>query len=374
MAPLIDRVEVIPIRAPRKEAVKSGSNPGDPVTASEFGIVRLVTGDELEGLGEISITFPRIGHSLCHAARHLIAPALVGRNALERPKILAEIDRLLAGELSAPYIRAAFEMALLDLAGRYYSIPVYELLGGRMRDRVPLAWGIYQKSPEEMAADAVKARDEGYHAIKLKVGRGLSEDLAAVRAVTRAVGDGVPLRLDANGAWQSVAEAARAIEAFAAAAPIAWVEQPLPRRNLDGLRALRRLTALPVMADESCQTLRDAYELARAEAADVFNVYVVEAGGLMPASQIFALGSELGIGCIIGSQAEMGIGTAACAHLGVSVPVLPYACECFGPLRYRRDIVNPAICISGGFLTPPEGPGLGVNLDWDAVHEYSCKD
>src|SRR4026209_570671 len=135
MAPLNDRVEVIPIRAPRKEAVKSGSNPGDPVTASEFGIVRLVTGDELEGLGEISITFPRIGHSLCHAARHLIAPALVGRNALERPKILAEIDRLLAGELSAPYIRAAFEMALLDLAGRYYSIPVYELLGGRMRDR-----------------------------------------------------------------------------------------------------------------------------------------------------------------------------------------------------------------------------------------------
>jgi L-alanine-DL-glutamate epimerase-like enolase superfamily enzyme len=127
---------------------------------------------------------------------------------------------------------------------------------------VPLAWGIYQKSPEEMAADAAQGREAGYHAIKLKVGRQLADDVAAVKAVTQAVGPDVPLRLDANGAWRSVAEAARAMKAFAAVAPVAWIEQPLPRRNLDGLRALRHMSAMPVMADESCQTLRDAYELA----------------------------------------------------------------------------------------------------------------
>lgn len=373
MALAIDRVEVIPIRAPRREPVKSGTNAGDPVTASEFGIVRILTRDGLEGLGEISITFPRIAHSLCHAARCLIAPSLIGRDPLERPRILAEIDRVLAGELSAPYIRAAFEMALLDLAGKHYSVPAFELLGGRMRDRVPLAWGIYQKSPEEMAADASKGRDQGYHAIKLKVGRRLADDLAAVEAVTRAVGPDLPLRLDANGAWRSVAEAANAMKAFAAVAPIAWIEQPLPRRNLDGLRTLRQMTALPVMADESCQSLRDAYELARAEAADVFNVYVVEAGGVLAASQIFAFAGELDIPCIIGSQAEMGIGTAACAHLGVSVPNLPYACECFGPVRYVRDIVQEPISIAGGYLTPPDGPGLGIKLNWDVVGEYGLR-
>ena len=70
---LIERVEVIPIRAPRKEPVKSGSNAGDPVTASEFGIVRILTRDGLEGLGEISITFPRIAHSLCHEAYVLVS-------------------------------------------------------------------------------------------------------------------------------------------------------------------------------------------------------------------------------------------------------------------------------------------------------------
>jgi len=369
MSSRIAQVEVIPIRAPRKEAVRSGLNQNDPVSTSEFGIIRIVTESGLEGLGEISITFPRIGHSLCHAAAHLIAPALIGRDCLARPQAVAEIDSLLAGELSAPYLRAAFEMALLDLAGKRYQAPVYELLGGRMREHIPLAWGIYQKSPEEMAADAVSAVNAGFHAIKLKVGRALDEDLAAVRAVADAVGSKMPLRLDANGAYPSAAEAAAAIEAFASAANIAWMEQPLPRHDIDGLRLLRQRTTVPIVADESCHSLRDAYNLARSQAADIFNVYVVEAGGLEAASAIFAFARAAGIPCILGSQAEMGIGTAACAHLGVAVPHLPYACETFGPLRYCRDIVASPIPIHRGYLTPPDGPGLGVILNWEAVEE-----
>jgi muconate cycloisomerase len=370
---ILERVEVIPIRAPRKEAVKSGLNASDPVTASEFGIIRLITREGLEGLGEISITFPRIGHSLCYAARTMLAPALIGRNALNAPQVLAEIDRILAGELSAPYLRAAFEMALLDLAGRHYGIPLYQLLGGRMRERAPLAWGIYQKAPDEMAADAQWACAHGYHAIKLKVGRRLEDDLAAVKAVTAAAGAGVPLRLDANGAWSSVAEAAAAIEAFANVAPIAWIEQPLPRRNIEGLRLLRQRTGVPIMADESLQSLRNAYELARADAVDVFNVYVSEAGGVMAASHIFAFAASLDIPCILGSQAEMGIATAACAHLAVAVPHLPYAIETFGPLRYARDIVSVPVPIADGYLTPPDGPGLGVTLDEDAVNSMRAE-
>lgn len=370
MTARIAHIDVIPIRAPRKEAVRSGLNANDPVSASEFGIIRVVTDSGLEGLGEISITFPRIGHSLCHAAANLIGPALIGADCLARPRALAEIDRLLGGELSAPYLRAAFEMALLDLAGKLYGAPVYELLGGRMRERVPLAWGIYQKAPAEMAADAAAGVAAGFHAIKLKVGRALEEDLEAVRAVAGAVGSNTPLRLDANGAWSSVAEAAAAIEALAEAARIAWVEQPLPRHDLDGLRLLRQRTGVPIMADESCQSLRDAYDLARAQAADVFNVYVTEAGGLEAASAIFAFAASVGIPCILGSQAEMGVGTAACAHLGVAVARLPYACETFGPLRYLEDVVSAPVPIAGGFLTPPAGPGLGVSLNWEVVNRY----
>ncbi len=365
----IAAVEVIPIRAPRKEAVRSGLNPGDPVTSSDFGIVRLETRNGLEGLGEISITYPRIGHALCFAAEKLVAPALIGMDALERPRVLAEIDRLLAGELSSTYIRAAFEMALLDLAGMRYGVPAYDLLGGRMRARAPLAWGIYQKAPDEMAADASAAVAAGYHAIKLKVGRRLEDDLEAVRAVAGAAGPRFPLRLDANGAWTSVAEAAAAIQALAAEARIAWVEQPLPAGDLGGLRLLRQRCTVPIMADESCRTMRDALDLARQEAADVWNVYIVEAGGVEAAKEMFALADAARIPCILGSQAELGIGTAACAHLAVTLPHLPYAIETFGPLRYRRDVTTRPTPIQDGYLTPPDGPGLGVELNWDAVKE-----
>ena len=367
----IVQIDVVPIRAPRKEAVRSGLNPNNAVTASEFGIIRIVTESGIEGLGEISITFPRIGHSLCHAAEHLIAPALIGLDSLARPLVLSRIDLLLAGEMSAPYLRAAFEMALLDIAGKQYGAPVYELLGGRMRDRVPLAWGIYHKSPEEMASDAAAAVTAGFQSIKLKVGRELEEDVAAVTAVSAAVGRKIPLRLDANGAWPSVAEATRAIEAFASIATIAWVEQPLSRHDLEGLRLLRQRTSVPIMADESCQSLLDAYNLVRAQAADVFNVYVAEAGGLQAAAAIFAFADSVGIPCILGSQAEMGIGTAACAHLAVAVPRLPYACETFGPLRYCADIISTRIQIEDGYLVPPDGPGLGVSLDLDAVRRMT---
>jgi L-alanine-DL-glutamate epimerase-like enolase superfamily enzyme len=369
----IAHIDVFAIRAPRKEVVRSASGT-NPITVSEFGIVRLESDNGYEGLGEISITFPQIGFSLCHAARRLLVPSLLGLDPLALPHVLAVIERTLIGELSAPYLRAAFEMALLDLAGRFYGVPVYQLLGGKAREGVPLAWGIYQKAPEEMAADAMAAITAGFQAIKLKVGRHLADDIAAVRAVSRAIGPDVPLRLDANMSWRMVPEALAAIHALAAEARIAWIEQPLGRANLNGLRLLCQQAPVPIMADESLQSLRDAYEVAQATAADIFNVYIVEAGGLIAASQIFAFASALDIPCILGSQAELGIGTAAAAHLGVAVADLPYPCETNGMLRYARDIVSPGPRIEQGMLYPPERPGLGVELDWDTLRTWQVEE
>jgi L-alanine-DL-glutamate epimerase-like enolase superfamily enzyme len=365
----IAQIDVIPMRAPRKEVVRAGTG-ANPITHSEFGIIRILTDEGIVGIGEISITSPRIGFSLCHASKILVAPALVGLDPMALPRVLAVIDGTLNSELSAPYIRAAFEMALLDLQGKALDAPVYQLLGGMARTAVPLAWAIYQKPPAEMASDAKEAIAQGFKAIKLKVGRLLAEDLAAVTAVAGALDGAVPLRLDANMAYRTIPEAVAAIDAFADVARIAWIEQPLSRSNLDGLRLLRHRCAAPIMADESLQSLHDAYAVARAEAADVFNVYISEAGGILAAKQIFDFAAALDIPCIIGSQAELGIGTAAAAHLGVAVAHLPYACETFGTLRYERDIVTVTPSIAGGLLTPVNGPGLGVELDEEVLNRW----
>ena len=96
-------------------------------------------------------------------------------------------------------------------------------------------------------------------------------------------------------------------------------------------------------------------------------VYVTEAGGVQAAASMFAFAAAVHIPCILGSQAEMGIGTAACAHLGVALPNLHYPCETFGPLRYVRDVITRPVPIEGGYLSPPDGPGLGVEIDDDAL-------
>lgn len=365
----IQSIEIIPIRAPRKEAVRAADG-SSPVNASEFGIVRIIADDGTEGLGEISITSPRIGFTLCDGARRLLVPPLLGQDPRDLTRLLKLIDNTLKGELSAPYLRAAFEMALLDLIGKAAGVPVYQLLGGRAREAVPLAWGIYQKTPAEMAEDARAGLAAGFTSIKLKVGRALADDVAAVRAVAQAVGPEVPLRLDANMAWRTVPHALNCIATLAAEATIAWIEQPLERHNLAGMALLRQRSGVPIMADESLQTLNDAYQVAQAGAADIFNVYIVEAGGLLAAGQIFALANALDIPCILGSQAELGIGTAAAAHLGVAVSDLPYGCETFGPLRYAQDIIVPSVRIENGLLYPPEGGGLGVTLNWPVVNEW----
>ena len=98
---------------------------------------------------------------------------------------------------------------------------------------------------------------------------------------------------------------------------------------------------------------------------------MTEAGGLTASMNIFALAAALHIPCIIGSQGEMGIGAAANAHLGLAVPNLPYACEMRGFLRYRRDIVRQSPRVAGGYIYAPDAPGLGVEIDQDALREMT---
>ena len=162
----IVQTEVFAIRAPRKEQVRAGTGTHS-VSASEFGIVRLETDDGYEGLGEISITYPRIGFSLCHAARRLLGPQVEGLDPLALPQVLAAIDNALKGELSAPYLRAAFEMALLDLAGRYYGVPVYQLLGGKCRDKVKVYGNLGGRTDAEIADSARSGLEQGYTAFRM---------------------------------------------------------------------------------------------------------------------------------------------------------------------------------------------------------------
>ena len=363
----ISSIEAIPIRVPRIKPMISGLSV-EAITHSEFGIVVVEVDDGIKGLGEISITSPRIGSSLCHDVNHIVAPALEGKNPFNIARCLSVVENVLWG-FSAEFTKAAIDMALFDIVGKALEVPVYQLLGGKVRRGVPVNKVVRMVDPQQQADEALQQVEEGYRTVKLKVGRTGNTDVEAVRLVREAVGPSINIKVDANGAWPTPKTALRLIKEMEEF-DLQMVEQPIAGWNLEGMAYIRARISTPLLADESVYTFRDALRVAKCSAADVLNVYVSEAGGLLGASKVFTVAEAAGLPCLIGSQCELGIGTAAGAHLGVAMPNLAFESDLVGVLRYPEDVVNEQIEIENGVLYPPEGVGLGVSLDWDRVKKW----
>lgn len=359
----ITEITAIPIRVPRHIPMVAT---GGSVTASEFGVVRLRTDAGIEGWGEISMSSGRVGRSLVHDVETYLAPALVGADAYDIHGCVMRLTHAMEGAEAA---KAALENAVFDVAGKALEVAAHQLLGGRAREAVPVAWPIPWGHPAVTAERALWAVGEGFRTVKLKVGRPGTIDRSAVEAVRTAVGDEVEIKVDANCAYSSALEALKALKPLEQYR-LQLIEQPLRRQDLDELALLRSRLDVPLVTDESSATLRDVGEVVRRGAADVLNVYVSEAGGMIAAYKMFAAGEAAGLTGLIGSQCELGLGTAAAAHLGVAVTNLAYESDLVGPLRYPRDIVVDPPVILNGLLHPPTGPGLGVSVDEDAVEAF----
>jgi L-alanine-DL-glutamate epimerase-like enolase superfamily enzyme len=362
----IRSIQAIPVRAPRTKVMRSAGG-AEPLAVSDFGIVRVLTEDGVEGIGEISMNGSRTGALQCADVDAVLAPQLVGRDARDVQGALVVMDRFLDGSEPA---KAGVEMALLDAVGKALGVPVHQLLGGRVRESVKVRWGL-GFGPADAGVEELRAWVErGFTAIKLKVGRpgtGLDEEIVA--KVRGAFGDQVTIMVDANGGYATPGEAIRAL-ARLEPYDLQLIEQPLKRRWLEGMAAVRSRVSSPVLADESMRHPADAYAVARAGAADVLSVYVCEAGGLLAAAKAFAVGEAAGLPCTLGSQCELGIGTAAMAHLAVAMPNLAYESDISGHLRYPVDIIEERLDYRDGALRPPDAPGLGVTLAEDVLADW----
>lgn len=355
----IDGVTAVPLRVPVRD---SRSALGD-FDHYDYGLVAVHTDTGLVGYGEISTLWDGAGDVQVEVVRRAFASRLAGRDPLE---LTACLDALRTLREPAEAARAACDMALHDLVGKALGVPVYQLLGGRTRDGVVQSRSILMDSPERMGEAAERAVAEGYTCVKVKLGRGSHVDLACVSAVRSAIGDETLLRVDANMAWPTVKEAIaeiRRLEPFG----LHSVEQPMPRRPLADWRRLRDAVDVPVMLDESVWGPDDAWSVLTGDAADMLNVYVAEAGGLAPARLVFDLADLAGVPCVVGSMPELGIGTAAAVALATGVRTLDHPCDTAGSTYQVADIVAEPVAVRDGKVYPSSRPGLGVELDWDAV-------
>ncbi len=328
-------------------------------------MVRLTDGDGRSGLGEASpLPFftGETATSIKLQLEQVFLPALIGRDPFDHDEAMAVLDRLLPENRSA---MCAVDMALYDLRGQLSGAPVYRQLGGLRRPegfRVTRAIGLL--SLDKTVQMAQHWVERGFRTLKLKIGLDPAEDIDRILAVRRAVPADVRLRVDANQGYD-LPSAMRVLRALADA--VEYCEQPLPARDLGGLRALRAETGVRITVDESVHTMRDLLRVLDAQAADALVVKLIKCGGLRAAEHLAAVATSAGMPVMVVSPFETHVGAAAGVHLAMTLPPSPFAQELsIFAVEPRGPRTESSIETAGDRVLPPKAAGLGASY---AEHE-----
>ena len=357
---IITRIEIYKINIPFMEPLRLAIGVLD---GSNSILVRLWAGDRLCGLGEGTPASFITGETqeTCFVAARALAPLLIGRDALDIEGRMSDLTAAFVGHSS---VKNAFDMALYDLAARHARLPLYAFLGGAPRDYVTdLTVGV--NTPEVMAraARAIVAAD-GLNrptAIKVKLGTNRADDVARIRAIRAAVGDAMPLRIDANQGWDEPTAVAtlQALAEF----DIQYCEQPVAGWKIAALARVRSHSPIPIMADESLFDHHDAARLVAAEACDYFNIKLGKSGGIHTALKIAAIAEGAGIPCMIGCYSETLLGTSASAHLFAARRIIRFT-DLDTPLFYKETPFTGGVVYDGPRAHLREDAlGLGAEVD-----------
>ena len=367
----IRAIETIPVSVPiRPEFVIRGSL--GIHAESPFVILRVHTDEGITGLGEVSCTPVWSGEdsiTAVHIIHDFLEPAIVGEEPRDVERLTAKMRHAVAGH---PFTKSGIELALWDILGKSCGLPIFRLLGGAVRETIPIKMSVSGAAPDRAAEIARWAMAKGLKALKVKVGIEPESDVDRVKAVRAAIGPGIRMGVDANGGW-SVREAIRTIRRMVEHSNIYFAEQPVAPLDLQWLADVRRSVPVPVMADESCYTIQDAMAIARAEAADVLSTYVGKGGGIGPARKIAAVAEAAGLTCTVGSNLELGVASAAMTHLAAATTGIgaeEFPCDILGPLAYEHDLLAEPMEFRDGAIRVPSGPGLGVALDEEMLGRF----
>ena len=327
-------------------------------------LVEVETDAGITGTGESTASLAAEGTV---AALRAVEPLFVGQPVHDVTRLCHEARHL--GSFNhtpwhADFVLAGFEMAVWDIIGKAAGLPVHRLLGGAVRDEVDYFGFVQGDTTEELVEDARGLAAAGYGVIYLKVGRGDAADVANTAAVREAIG-GRRLRLDPNCAW-SVPDAIRMIhrlEPF----DIDWVEQPTTLLSVSAMRQVREAVNVPIAADQAVFTPADVYDICRQRAADAIVLSPHEAGGLLAFGRAAAIAEAAGVPVCLHGQGVSGLTDAAQHHLGLCTANLTEGNQIMHQLLREDIVATPDLTPVDGKIGAIAGPGIGVELDRDAV-------
>jgi L-Ala-D/L-Glu epimerase len=335
--------------------------------AAENVIIRIKTEDELTGFGECSPYMPINGESqdTCFSVGQLFARLLKGKDALDIEKCIRCMDKAIYGNTS---IKSAFDMALYDIASQHAGMPLYSFLGGENNKTIITDYTVSIGEPGKMAADALKIKNKGYPAIKVKLGRNGKKDVERIKAIRAAVGPEIPIRIDANQGWK-VNEAIETLDALKEY-HIQYCEEPIARWKFMKLKKVSKSSLIPIMADESCGDEHDAERLIDLGACSMMNVKLGKTGGIFKALKIVKMAEEAGIHLQVGAFMESRLAMTAFAHFALCSPVIEHY-DFDTALMFTEDPVTGGISYEeNGTITVPDTIGLGATISDEVLESF----
>lgn len=351
----------VPLRVPFKTALRT-------VDSVEDVIVEIDTDTGEKGFGEAPPTGVITGDTtgaIIGAVQDHIAKKLLGRDVDDFEDVIRVVQTAIVHNSSA---KAAVDMALYDLYGQLYHIPVYKLLGGA-RKTIVTDITVSVNPPEQMAQDARDAVRRGYDTIKVKVGVDPSLDVARLTAIRSAVGPDIRIRIDANQAW-APKQAVRILDQMEEKGlGLELVEQPVKAADFDGLKYVTEHSGIPVLADEAVFSPEDALRIMQYHAADMINIKLMKCGGLYNAQKIAAAAEIYGCECMLGCMLEAKVSVNAAVELACAKKIITRI-DLDGPVLCSEDPVLGGAVFDEKNITVSDEPGLGIRGFADGALSY----
>lgn len=371
----IGKIEAFPVRLPVKPLTEGGVAPyrgsrEEKGTSWISGVIyKLTTEDGLVGWGEMNMIYSlNITRSLI---KDLLEPALKGAEIWDRNQIMESIRSLYNPDINTLHLASGVEMALWDLAGKALGCPVSRLLGGKVRDTIPAAYAfgyLEERDTKEKVKEICKS---GFKTIKTKGGISLTEDIRRAFWLREAAGEDVEIRVDMNQAYR-LDQAVRYMKAVEPCR-LQYAEQPVRVRMLREYSQLRGRSSTPLAINEDSYIPGGIWEAFRCSAADAAVVDMESLGGIGELQKAAHMAETAGMPLAHHCAWDMGVKTAAILQATSALPAFQMAMDTTYT-AHGGDILSKPLVVSDGSFPVPEGPGLGVEVNEEALQEYRCDD
>jgi muconate cycloisomerase len=324
-------------------------------------LVELTSSSGIIGWGEAAPweVFTGTAEAAFAAIDIYLRPLVIGAPVDRIRSLTLQMQKVLVGHGEA---KLAIEMAMFDILGKSSELSVADLLGGRVRDTIPLSFSIADPDFEADMRRMEEMVPQGHRMFKVKTGvKSHKEDVAHLEAMRNAFGDRIDLRIDYNQALQpfGAITTLRDVDRFRPT----FIEQPVPRDCLAAMASFAAELDTPILADESCFNARDLMEIVRLQAADAISVKLMKTGGLLDAQALMAVADLARLPGYGGTLFEGGVALAAGTQFIAATPGVSLGCEFYMPHHVlTEDVLEQKIENRGGAVIVPDGPGLGIRV------------